>query len=678
MANETKDGMVIGTKINDKIIAEINDRIKVFSRMDGGSPHQLSDEDLKKHHQKIVNMRLISLNEAIVGNKTIRGIDNPIYNYQDKSFECLYPDRTIYGDNNYKRHIPMIAGANIQMLGQYGTYKKTTVDLVCGNIEQLTYMFDLYQTPGGVCIFEFGWDDAFNEHKIKDKDFKNLTNVNGFQELNKKYNYFDKAYSSNGRYGVIIGVVTDFNQSINENGSFNISLTMSSLGSNIFGMDMTTEGGSDLNFEALKDVLKDKYIISKTQGNTKTKKITEYITLGDFFNSLNDFLKTKEISIVIDYQILNKISTKVLSEGFPYLTKLETEEAIKIMAIDSEKAENIQYTIYDQVPKLTRLYSINPENFISRPIKELFDLNESRAGMVAKKYPAALNIGNNGYSNFVNIIKNSSSLINGKYEFEISTINESNKEEIKQKYKDEVMMNTLISNKLIDSLLDNVKTMQDLISGVLEIVNQSLMGYTKLSLKFLDETNVVIINENDIVKSKIESNTTKFNVHTYDNIFRNFNYSSGMTDLQKAHAIYGMKNGFQINIINMKEEKTDSYFDLFDKKGKQTVLQDIKDSEACLQLLVETDDNKESYQNFFNYVFSANKSINRVFNIPLSFTLDGITGMTYGNAFTFNYLMDIYENQNIFPSFFITKVNHTLSSDWETEITGQLLPIKTQ
>ena len=61
------------------------------------------------------------------------------------------------------------------------------------------------------------------------------------------------------------------------------------------------------------------------------------------------------------------------------------------------------------------------------------------------------------------------------------------------------------------------------------------------------------------------------------------------------------------------------------------------------------------YEGFWSYEFSENKSLDRIFNIPLTLTTDGITGMTYGNAFTLNYLMDIYEKQKSFPLFFYYK-----------------------
>jgi hypothetical protein len=124
----------------------------------------------------------------------------------------------------------------------------------------------------------------------------------------------------------------------------------------------------------------------------------------------------------------------------------------------------------------------------------------------------------------------------------------------------------------------------------------------------------------------------------------------------------------------MDEEEKKDYIELFDASDVDRVLKKIKDTEYELKNLRNVD--SDTYQDYFNYMFSENKSMNRIFNIPLTLTTDGITGLTYGNMFTINYLMDIYEKQGIFPSYFITKVNHNISSSgWDTEITGNFLPI---
>ena len=240
---------------------------------------------------------------------------------------------------------------------------------------------------------------------------------------------------------------------------------------------------------------------------------------------------------------------------------------------------------------------------------------------------------------------------------------------------DESLSNSLISDSLIQNSINESKTLEEFIDIILSTINQCLMGFVKLSMKSLDENDIVIINENKLNYSEIKKNTTKFDIQTYDNIFKSSNYSSNLTDMLKAHALFNLKKGYKINVIGNDESLKASYWEMLGE-NKKLIFEKIKGIEHDLNFLYEPK-SVSLYDSYFNYVYSENKSLDRIFNIPLTLTTDGITGMTYGNAFTLNYLMDIYEKQKVFPCFFITKINHNLTdSNWETEIVGQFLPLK--
>ena len=89
---------------------------RCFQENDGNNKYLISPEDITKHFQKVVNMRLISLNKSTRNNKSISGTDVVLYNNYDKPFEKLYPEETPYGEQNYKKHIPTIS-ANVPNVG---------------------------------------------------------------------------------------------------------------------------------------------------------------------------------------------------------------------------------------------------------------------------------------------------------------------------------------------------------------------------------------------------------------------------------------------------------------------------------------------------------------------------------------------------------------------------------
>ena len=49
--------------------------------------------------------------------------------------------------------------------------------------------------------------------------------------------------------------------------------------------------------------------------------------------------------------------------------------------------------------------------------------------------------------------------------------------------------------------------------------------------------------------------------------FKSSNYSSNLTDMLKAHALFNLKKGYKINIINDTSENKKDYWDLFDDEN---------------------------------------------------------------------------------------------------------------
>ena len=120
-------------------------------------------------------------------------------------------------DNNINRnstiHVPAPEIEKISINIQKNLYRRISVEWVCFSKEQLEYMTPYFLVPGITCVIEWG-SNHFNP--------KSLININDIKELKKLKNnpyrvYADNILTSNGNYDALIGIVTNFEWSVDGN-----------------------------------------------------------------------------------------------------------------------------------------------------------------------------------------------------------------------------------------------------------------------------------------------------------------------------------------------------------------------------------------------------------------------------------------------------------------------------
>lgn len=229
--------MPIGRSIPQSIVNAINLREDKFSS-DNKAP-----EDLKFTHGRssfVVMRSLVKVKDSFdlskkavltggIGNVGRSGIDREAGKDFSTS-EAAYYQNEVYGF----RPMPGITNVNSSVLGSSGAARKTVVSFIANSPQDLDLLNKVYMHFGATVLVEFGHTVYLNksgdvkEMTIGDlisseEFFQNGITLNSIkQKIDRKTK--DKNYSYEG----IVGYVSNFEFSINEEGAFNCSLTIMS------------------------------------------------------------------------------------------------------------------------------------------------------------------------------------------------------------------------------------------------------------------------------------------------------------------------------------------------------------------------------------------------------------------------------------------------------------------
>jgi len=138
------------------------------------------------------------------------------------------------GTNFGLRPIPGITQATIKTETR-GSLKTATVNIQANNREQFDIIDILYLRLGFTVLLEWGHSSYYNNNGDYQTDIDSYSLVNDFFNKNIKYDNYpekvnEKRLASNGNYDAIIGKVVNFNWTFTKEGTYNITLTIRSMG----------------------------------------------------------------------------------------------------------------------------------------------------------------------------------------------------------------------------------------------------------------------------------------------------------------------------------------------------------------------------------------------------------------------------------------------------------------
>lgn len=124
------------------------------------------------------------------------------------------------------RPMPGITNVSIQSKGAYGSLQEATVSFNCWDIKQLEELEILYMRPGYTVLLEFGWDYT-NPIPSYSNTLLNTPPISINDAFSQIYS---KIEQSNGNYDALLGYVKNYNWSAREDGGYDCTTTIISLG----------------------------------------------------------------------------------------------------------------------------------------------------------------------------------------------------------------------------------------------------------------------------------------------------------------------------------------------------------------------------------------------------------------------------------------------------------------
>lgn len=173
---------------------------------------------------------------------------------KDRTGQDVYIDNNdlIYGYSSAKSHSPMGLPSpgitSINIIEGKDFYTKTDVNFTCFGLAQLEFLIPFFLTPGIYVFVEFGWN-LFNSESLLD-----LGNISDLRETRLGDENFDvrrlltRFYNSYGNYGLVSGIITDFDIKITGNQRYDCSFTVQSPQFLFAGSDTTNRATIDGKF----------------------------------------------------------------------------------------------------------------------------------------------------------------------------------------------------------------------------------------------------------------------------------------------------------------------------------------------------------------------------------------------------------------------------------------------
>lgn len=143
--------------------------------------------------------------------------------------------------------MPGIKDANIRTKSAYGSLREAKVNFTCHNLRQLEILELLYMRPGYPVFMEWGWSPFIqNDGKINNGAFPSIIDRNIFWSDDITQEYLHREViklknETNGNYDGFVGFVTNFDYSIREDGGFDCSTEIISMGEVIDSLKVSPE-----------------------------------------------------------------------------------------------------------------------------------------------------------------------------------------------------------------------------------------------------------------------------------------------------------------------------------------------------------------------------------------------------------------------------------------------------
>jgi len=634
------------------------------------------------------------------------------------------------------RPMPGIESIKISSKGRWGTLREASVNIKCFNRDQLSIVEALYLRPGYTVLLEWGnslfYDNNFNlVNNIKFLDFfsdnKSLDSIH--QEI------LTKRETYSGNYDAFIGPVVNFNIKHNADGTYNCTskvvtwgtiieslkintTAQSTKASNVVGPpsqnDLLNEiGNMTVSPETLNDSLIETILntIYKTcnEGKIVDRIVSninegENITINDVYSKYydNDPLGHAIIKPAVGVNAKQLSTFTIIPFVNSYINSNNTEEI-------SSKKRNLH--VYMTLGALLSIISRNCLLY-TKNNTSLININFNTAENLCYSHEYQISLDPN-----VCLIKYNSS------KFKSLGLNEkiinSRTNELLPIFKKSpevgyimnIMVNIQHIIELIETLKSNDKTVNlfDFLNQLMENINKSLGNINQFNVGYDNDTNTLIITDNQILDSETDKTLKVINTTGLKSAVRELTIDSKLSNQLSsmiaigAQASNNVATGIDSSVFQQYNEGLkDRFFPI-----KKDVTNNSLSEEDYIKSL-ETDvraqeiaklitniyinkkliqDDIETCKGYYTEIIKSLKvkSKSSTGIIPFTYTLkmNGLSGINYGQLFSIeptrlpkNYLNPNNPTQPL-VAFIVTSVENSIENNsWVTTIGGQVAPIR--
>jgi hypothetical protein len=210
--------------------------------------------------------------------------------------------------------LPGITNVDVTYLNN-GALSKTTIKIKCYNRQQLQLIDVLYLRPGYTLLLEFGWSVYLDNNKEL-QTFDNFSTtplrnfLDGGRDQYEMYDIIDKEKEARSyNYDAVLGLVSNFNWTLNPDGTYDCVVQLSAVGEVIESLKMSTtpptseeieceSGNSVLAQNQNKSILHNElYKIYQLSSEGKSKEFINY-EIGNFDENGKLFIKNCIVNLI--------------------------------------------------------------------------------------------------------------------------------------------------------------------------------------------------------------------------------------------------------------------------------------------------------------------------------------------------------------------------------------------
>lgn len=663
----------------DNRVRNINSWIKVTSGVQKVVKYTYSDDPN-------LNLDLFKPISPLTGKNTVAEpvSDNSLYSIQSiittqtSSLNYKFDDIYNAADN---RPEPGIISADIKRVTKYGGVTVAQIKWQVNSLDQFHKYAPYFLNPGRTMLIEWGWTNLSSSiyalNRTEYEDLKSHKAMEAWEYLN------NRSLKSNGLYDGMLGVVTNYDFSLRDDGGFDIMTEVTSQGAIMYGLNLvhqsnvSAQGDNKDEYQTtIKDFVKDELnsVVSNWPKVSQT---------------LLNLLPNKKISPDVSVYTDTKPGKKFVTWGF-------IEDIIVNPWIGIRFGKNSDDT--NGIP-MFKLYSVDTSNIYG---------NATSAGFRSVKISNHPDLRSTNLN--ICFINNSNSP--DAIKFSAPADNQSDDTETLTGY----LRNIYVNLDIVRNAFLGADTLTDALLDILGKINGACIQYWDFNLKisekdqtlrvidanYVDKFLKTLIDNNQVSDSdNIIKNIYLFRLYGGNSIIKSINFSSKLSNDITMTALYSnnkeQNNNYIINndsdafrsIWNNKSAYTDYFYEslYYKTKNRNQSLNPSNQNEVISVLALKDNSDNIDYDNAKQFlpvtedkVDQINKMKERVYGksqtedqksnliVPVDFEMriEGIGGLRVGDLFWVDAVPDTYIENSVFQ---VTGIDHTIQNNyWTTTI----------